>query len=144
MTTISRAVVLIGFEQVRIAARSLILFEHLRGSAHTEVLKDSVISSFMSCLFARKFAENLNIDTEDAFICAMLHNLGRNLVMLHLEKEYDEIKRTMVRKEVDEQAASKTVLGRSYDELGMKIIAVFEFFRGNHQKHTAPFRWTGE
>ena len=127
VTTVSRAVVLLGFEQVRIAATSLMLFEHLRGSAHTEALKESVVISFMSGLFARKFAENLNIDIEEAFICAMLHNLGRHLVMLHLQKEYDEIKRTMVRKEVDEQAASKTVLGRSFHELGMEILAEWNF-----------------
>ena len=127
VTTVSRAIVLLGYEQVRIAATSLILFEHLQGNANTEELKDSAVSSFMSGLFARKFAERLEIDTEETFICAMLHNLGRHLVTLHLQKEHEEVKRTMARKGVDEQTASRAVLGKSYHELGMEIVEEWNF-----------------
>ena len=127
VTTVSRAVVLLGFEQVRIAATSLILFEHFRGSAGTDELKEAAVSSFMSGLFARKFSEKMKIDAEEASICAMLHNLGHHLVMLHLQKEHEEIKREMVRKGLDEETASKGILGQSYHELGMAIAKEWNF-----------------
>jgi HD-like signal output (HDOD) protein len=127
VTTVSRAVVLLGFEQVRIAATSLILFEHFRGYARSEELKEAAVSSFMSCLFARKIAEEMNIDAEEASICAMLYNLGHHLVMLHLQEEYEVIKREMARDGVDEETASKRILGKSYHELGMEIAKEWNF-----------------
>ncbi|MCF8130004.1 MAG: HDOD domain-containing protein [Deltaproteobacteria bacterium] len=127
VTTVSRAVVLLGFEQVRLAATSLILFEHFRGSAGTNELKEAAVSSFMSGLFARKFSEKLKIDAEEASICAMLHNLGHHLVMLHLQKEHEEIKREMARKGLDGEAASRAILGQSYHELGMEIAKEWNF-----------------
>lgn len=138
VTTVSRAVVLLGFEQVRIAATSLILFEHFRGNAGTDELKEAAVNSFMGGLFARKFAETLKIDAEEASICAMLHNLGRHLVMLHLQSEHEAIKREMVRKGLDEPTASRDVLGKSYHELGMEIAEEWNF-SDRIVKSMAPF-----
>lgn len=138
VTTVSRAVVLLGFEQVRIAATSLILFEHFRGNAGTSELKEAAVSSFMGGLFARKFAETLKIDAEEASICAMLHNLGRHLVMLHLQSEHEAIKREMARKGLDEPTASRDVLGKSYHELGMEIAEEWNF-SDRIVKSMAPF-----
>ncbi len=127
VTTVSRAVVLLGFEQVRILATSLMLFEHFRGYDGTDELKEAAMSSLMSSAFARNLAKKLKIDAEEAAICAMLHNLGENLVMLHLQKEHDAIKREMKRNDLDEEAASKAVLGKSYHELGMEIAREWNF-----------------
>jgi len=127
VTTISRAIVLLGFEQVRIAASSLMLFEHFRGYARTEELKEAAATSFMSGLFARKIAEKLKIDVEEASVCAMLRNLGRHLVMLHMQEEHELINREMAQKGLDEPRASKAVLGMSYHELGMEIAEEWNF-----------------
>jgi eukaryotic-like serine/threonine-protein kinase len=138
ITTVSRAIVLLGFEQVRIAATSLILFEHFSGNAGTDELKEAAVNSFMGGLFARKLAETLKIDAEEASICAMLHNLGRHLVMLHLQSEHEAIKREMARKGLDETAASRDVLGKSYHELGMEIAEEWNF-SDRIVKSMAPF-----
>ena len=127
INTISRAIVLLGFEQVRMAATSIILFEHLRGKGNVTELKDSAVSSFTSALLARKLGEELSVNPEEAFICAMFQNMGKHLVIFHLPDEYREIKRTMARKEIDEQVASRIVLGRTYDELGIEIAKAWKF-----------------
>ena len=127
VTTVSRAVVLLGFEQVRILATSLMLFEHFRGYDGTDELKEAALISLMSSVLARKFAEKMAVDAEEAAICAMLHNLGQNLVILHLQKEHDAIKREMKRKGLGEQAASRAVLDKSYYELGMEIAREWKF-----------------
>ena len=127
INTISRAVVLLGFEKVRMAATSIVLFEHLRGRSNVKELKDSAVSSFTSALFARKLAEELSVDPEEAFVCAMFQNMGKHLVIFHLPDEYEEIKRTMSRKAIDEQVASRIVLGRTYDELGIEIAEAWKF-----------------
>lgn len=127
VNTISRAIVLLGFEQVRMAATSIILFEHLRSRSNVKELKDSAISSFTSALLARKLGAELSVDPEEAFVCAMFQNMGKHLVIFHLPDEYKEIKRIMVRKGVDEQVASRTVLGRTFDELGIEIAEAWKF-----------------
>ena len=48
ITTISRAVVVLGFEQVSMAASSLMLFEQLQNKDQKEELRELAISSFMS------------------------------------------------------------------------------------------------
>ncbi len=127
VTTVSRAVVLLGLEQVRILATSLMLFEHLSGYAGTDDLKKAAMNSLMSSVLAKGFAQKLQTDPEEAAICAMLHQLGKNLVMLHLQEEHEEIKREMARQGLDEQSASKAVLGKSYHELGMEIAKEWNF-----------------
>ncbi len=125
--TVSRAVVLLGFEQVRLAAASLVLFEHLRSKTQKAELKDTNISSFISGLFAKKLAGKLGVDTEEAFICSMLHNLGNHLVIFYLPGEYKEIKKRVRQGEEDEHSASRSVLGVSYDELGIAVARSWKF-----------------
>ena len=127
INTISRAIVLLGFEQVRMAATSIILFEHLKGKNNVKELKDSAVSSFTSALFARNLGAKLPVDPEEAYICALFQNMGKHLAIFHLPDEYKEIKRTMARKGIDERVASRMVLGRTFGELGIEIAEAWKF-----------------
>lgn len=128
ITTVSRAVVILGFEQVRTAAASLILFEHLQNKSQSMELKDAAISSFMSGMIADDIAGNMGINLgEEAFICAMLRNLGKHLVIFYFPEEYEQIKRRMVQKDIDEVAASRAILGISYQELGEGVAKAWKF-----------------
>jgi len=127
VTTITKAVILLGFEKVRLAAASLILFKHLQSKNQTSELKDATINSLVSGLFARNLAERLEIETEEAFICSMLHNLGSHLVIFYLPEEYKEIKRRTAQTGEDETTASRSVLGVSYDDLGMAVAKTWKF-----------------
>ena len=127
INTVSRAIVLLGFEQVRMAATSIILFEHLRGKSNMKELQDSAVSSFTSAVLAKKLGEDFSIDPEEAFVCAMFQNMGKNLVMFHLPDEYKQIKLAMTRKGIDEQAASQIVLGRTLNDLGIEIAGAWKF-----------------
>ena len=127
VTTVTKAIVVLGFEQVRMAVVSLILFDHLLDTRHAEELKNCTVSSFASGIFAMNFAERLSIEPEEAFICAMLRNLGKYLVIFHLQEEFEEIKKTIAQKGLNEQMASQSVLGISYDELGVEILKAWQF-----------------
>lgn len=128
VTTVSRAVVILGFEQIRTAAASLLLFEHLQNKSQSMELGDAAISSFMSGMIAEDLAGRLGFkDTEEAFICAMLRNLGKHLVIFYFPEEYQQIKRRMIQKDIDELAASRAILGISYQELGAGIAKAWKF-----------------
>ena len=128
VTTVSRAVVILGFEQIRTAAASLLLFEHLQNKSQSMELGDAAISSFMSGMIAEDLAVKMGFkDTEEAFICAMLRNLGKHLVIFYFPEEYQQIKRRMIQKDIDELAASRAILGISYQELGAGIAKAWKF-----------------
>ena len=126
--TISKAVFLLGFDKVRIIAATLMIYDHLQNKTQAKELKEVAIASYMSGVIAAGIAENMKRDErEEAFICAMLYNLGKMLVICYLPEEYGEIEYQMVQKGIDEGKASKSVLGVTYNELGMAVSRAWNF-----------------
>lgn len=128
VTSIKKAVVILGLEQVRLAASSLLLFTHLQGKAETAELRESVVNSFVSGVMARDLAHSSQISqTEVAFLCSMFHDLGTNLTIFYFPEEYEEIKSLVSGGGQDTQSAARSVLGVSLDELGVSVARVWKF-----------------
>jgi HD-like signal output (HDOD) protein len=126
--TISKAVFLLGFDKVRMISAALMVYDHLQDKTQAAELKEVAVSSFMSGVIAMSVSESMKRgDREEAFICAMLHNLGKMLVICYLPEEYEEIKHQLAREGSDEGKASKSVLGVSYSELGMSVSRSWNF-----------------
>jgi eukaryotic-like serine/threonine-protein kinase len=122
VTTISRAVFLLGAEKVRMAAASVMVMDHLQNKSQAAELKDAALISFLSSIMAKNIAEKMMFHAaEEVFICALLHNLGKHLVICYFPEEYAEIKKNIAETGNDEQSISKMVLGVSYSELGQGI-----------------------
>jgi HD-like signal output (HDOD) protein len=128
VSTVTRAVVVLGYENVRLATLSLTLFEHFKGRANAKELKEAVVSSFWSGMMARELASMDGlVDPEEAFVCAMMSQLGR-LVMIHyLPKEYRRIRNHMTGNAVSEAKAVKAVCGVTYDEVGIAVAKQWNF-----------------
>ena len=122
ISTISRAVIILGFDAVRNIAITLILFEHLQNKSHAAHLKEEFTRALFSAILAKDIAaKGAAKDPEEAFICAMFHNLGRLLAMFYFPEEAEAIKKVMAQKECKEDVASTQVLGISYQDLGIGI-----------------------
>jgi HD-like signal output (HDOD) protein len=127
INTISKAVVILGFETVRNVAMTLILVEFLQNKSQATQLRDEVLSSFFAGLVAMKLSHGRNVrDTEEAMICAMFHNLGKLLVTFYLFKESQEISSLMA-EGLSESQSSYKVLGTSYNDLGIAIARNWNF-----------------
>ena len=130
ISTISRAVIILGFDAVRNIAVTLILFEHMQNKAHATQLKEEFIQTLFSGLLAKDIAKGASKDIKDpeeAFICSMFHNLGRLLAMFYFQEEAETINRVMAQKECNEDIASAQVLGISYQDLGIGIAKTWGF-----------------
>lgn len=128
VTTVSRAVVVLGFDEVRMAASALLLFEHMMNTSHKGELKDQALKSFISGMVAKDMAERSGLKgLEESFICSMVHQLGRHLVLCYFPEEYEQIHSLMASKGVLEPVAARTVLGISYDDLGMGVARKWNF-----------------
>ena len=120
--TISRAVIILGYDTVRDAALSLMLFEHLQNHAQAQELKAETIDSFYCGILGRLLARKLgHRDTEEVFICALFRNLGKLMARLHFFEATHQVSALMREQGLSEEVAARRVLGMSYDEIGQAV-----------------------
>lgn len=128
VTTVTRAVILLGYENVRLAAISLVLFEHFKKKSVARDLKDANISSFWCGLMAKDIAKMFfTVDPEEAFICGLLHQLGKLLTIYHMPDEYRDIRHLITQENADELEAVKQVTGITYKSLGQAVAKQWNF-----------------
>lgn len=123
ISTVSRAVVILGLEQVRAIALGIIIFEHMRNGDQAAQLKDAACTSFLSAMLARSICqgEQPRFNSEEAFIGAMFHRLGRHLAIYYFPDEYREVQALIESRGMDEAAAAREVFGADFHEFGVAI-----------------------
>ena len=127
INTVSKAVVILGFETVRNIAMTLILLEFLQNKAQASQLKDEVIQSILSGMVAAQLLSEHDFrDAEEVMVCSMFHNLGRMLGIFYFFDESQEISRLVEQGENEDKAAGK-VLGMPYHELGIGVARSWNF-----------------
>ena len=126
ISTVSRAVSLIGLAGVRNLALSLMLVEHMEDKKHAQQLKEEFLRTVMAGTLASELCTNSR-DAEDAFIGSLFRNLGRLLAEFYLPDEAHEV-RELARPAADgtpasltEAAASAQVLGMPFEDLGQAV-----------------------
>ena len=128
INTISKAVVILGFDTVRNIAMTLILLEFLQNKAQAVDLKDEVIASFFAGILAAELSGGGRPgEAEEAMICAMFHNLGRLLAKFYFFEESQQVMRLMEDQGISEELASIKVLGMSYNQLGAGVADSWNF-----------------
>jgi eukaryotic-like serine/threonine-protein kinase len=122
ISTVSRAVSLVGFNGIRNMALSLVLLEHMQDKTHANVLKEE----FLRALLAGAIASELSTGTqasEEAFIGTMFQNLGRLLAEFYFAEEAGAVRSLVANplQPISEGTASAGVLGMSYEALGLGV-----------------------
>ena len=122
INTVSRAVNLVGFNGIRNMALSLVLLEHMQDKAHAGQLKEEFLRSLMAGVIGGELCP-VSSDGEEAFIGAMFQNLGRLLVQFYFPEEASQVRMRVqsTREPVTEEAAAVSVLGLTFEELGLGI-----------------------
>ena len=119
--TISRAVMILGFDAIRDLAVTLTLFEHMQKGTQSARLKEDILASYFTGIVAHRIAMSCGVaDSEEGFICGIFHHLGRLMVTCYFYEESLEIDRRLKAHETEEKA-SRAVLGATYEELGIGI-----------------------
>jgi serine/threonine protein kinase len=122
ISTVSRAVMVLGFDSVRNIAITVLLFEHLQNKGNANQLKDDFLRANLAGILAKEVgAKTAQRDIEQAFICSMFHNLGRMLTQYYFPEEGEDIRTMVAQKGIGEDQASHSVLGISFEEMGIGI-----------------------
>jgi HD-like signal output (HDOD) protein len=122
ISTVSRAVALIGFAGIRNLALSLVLVEHMHDKAHAEQLKGEFLRALMAGTLAAELAP-IAREGEEAFIGAMFQNLGRLLTEYYFPEEARQVRAAQAASNgaLSEQTAAVRALGLSFEELGIGV-----------------------
>ena len=128
ISTVSRAVIVLGFEAVRNIAITVLLFEHLQNKANANQLKEDFLRANLAGILAKDISATAQMrDLEQTFICALFHSLGRLLSQFYFPEEADEVRRIMEQKKCSEDNAALQVLGISFEEMGIAIARQWGF-----------------
>jgi len=135
ISTVSRAVALVGFGGIRNLALSLVLLERMENKSHAQRLKEEFLRSLMAGSLARELCL-VPRENEESFLATMFQGLGRLLAEFYLPEEAQQVRR-VVRPErgmgeqaappLSEAAASAQVLGLSYENLGLGVARQWGF-----------------
>ena len=122
INTVSRAIIILGFNTVRDAALSLMFFEHMQNHAQALELKVEAVDSFFCGMIGRTLAAKAGLHaTEEALICSLFRNLGRMICRLHFYERAQVVDRLVAEQGLSEEAASRREFGISYDEISQAL-----------------------
>lgn len=126
ISTVSRAVSLVGFNAVRNMAMSLVLLDHMQDKAHAEQMREEFLRSMMAGSVAAELC-GPGQGAEEAFIGAMFQNLGRMLCSFYFPEEAQQVRSIVAsgRLEGGEEAAAVQVLGLGFEDLGTGVARVW-------------------
>ncbi len=126
ISTVSRAITMVGFAGIRNLAMSLVLLENMHDKTHANQLKEEFLRSLLAGMVASELGMN-SLDSEEAFIGAMFQNLGRLLTEYYFPEEACQVRGLMADRPdsgaapMTESTASVHVLGVSFETLGIGV-----------------------
>jgi len=128
VTNVTEAIVKLGMEQVRAIAGSLMLATPPQAKAVHPGLPEVLLGAFIAAVVGRNLGRMAGLqNVEEIFICSMFSRLGEILAIYYLADDYDEVIRAVRTQGVTELAASRTVLGIGFDELGVEVARQWNF-----------------
>ncbi|PWF49296.1 HDOD domain-containing protein [Massilia glaciei] len=127
VTTVSRAISLLGFDNVKTTALGMLLVDALSSASHAASVRIELEASLCASLVARELARlNPQRGAEEAAIAALFANLGPLLVATHEHERYREIAALAAGGRYSLAQASQMILGCSYESLAEAVLSEWQ------------------
>ncbi|GEM_PF-5815758 len=128
ITTVSRAVVVLGFESVINLSVGVSVLDYFYRNSKSIYLRPHLFVTMFAAIFARNLSERLNFENiEEIFILTLLNNIGLLMTAYALPKEFEKIRQLVIKGERGKNSAAKQILGITFPELNTKIIRYWGF-----------------
>ncbi|HTH44966.1 MAG TPA: HDOD domain-containing protein [Oxalicibacterium sp.] len=122
VTTISKAIFVLGFDVVKTTALAMMLVEGLSGR-HARSVRIELQQALCASIIGRELARRSHYkDAEEAAVAALFKNIGRLLVAAYDPDLYDEIAALVESGQHSPFQASMQVLGCSFDMLSEVVL----------------------
>lgn len=123
VTTISRAISLLGFDNVKTTALAMLLVDTLDNGKHAQSVRVELEASLCASLFGRELArQSAYQGAEEASIGALFKNIGPLLIASQQHERYREINALVAGGAHTLSQASQMILGSTYDTLSAAIL----------------------
>ena len=121
ISTVSRAVALVGFAGIRNMALAVVLLEHMHDKDHQAQIKEEFLRALMAGTLAAELT-TVARDAEETFIGSMFQNLGRLLAEYYFPEEAQQIRQLAPDGDAAQQdQAAVKVLGMTLPDLGVGV-----------------------
>lgn len=130
ITSISRAIAALGLGTLKELAITLALFEDfLKAGVEREEISKLLAKCFLSATQAKILCKvkNFNLPEEDVFICTLLHELGKIIVLVYLPELYRKAQELVDRGYSDEFSAKTVLNDLTFTTVGMEIARFWNF-----------------
>lgn len=123
--TVSHAVALMGFDETRRSALALgdVAEMHASAPARAAAFESATTESLLSGIVAKDLAPLIDLDPEEAFLCAFLHRLGEHLTAMCLPEEHRKVFELVTSTAISPSEAAEKTLGVSFAALGQGVAA---------------------
>lgn len=122
VTTISKAIFLLGFDTVKTSALAMLLVDGMPGK-RAQSVRNELAHALCASIVGRELARRSHYkDAEEAAVAALFKNMGRLLVAAHDDHLYREINQLVESGSLTPAQASLKVLGCSFDLLAGSVL----------------------
>jgi HD-like signal output (HDOD) protein len=122
VSTITRAIFLLGFETVKTSALAMLLVDGMKGRKGRHV-RNELSFALCASVIGRAMARRTQFkDAEEAAVAALFKNIGRLVVAAHDHQQYSDIAALSDAEGVSPALASTRVLGCSFDALAESVL----------------------
>jgi HD-like signal output (HDOD) protein len=123
VTTISKAIALLGLEQVRALALSTLPVDRLRNKQQAARVREELSRSLYAATLAREIAVgHTTIDPEEAAVCALFRGYGRLIATVYLYEPYAQALDLARDGQMSPNTAAVKALGMDIDQLGVEAL----------------------
>lgn len=123
VTTISRAIYLLGFNTVRDCALAMLLVERLSSAKHSHAVRTELVKALYASVIGREMARSSKrAGAEEAAIAALFANIGQVLVAAYDYPSYAEIASLVENEKLAQDPAGMQVMGCSFSLIGQSVL----------------------
>jgi HD-like signal output (HDOD) protein len=123
VTSVSRAIVVLGLDQVRAIASSTALLDHLQDRKQAAHIQEEFAQSLYATTLARELASaRAGVDPEEAAVCTMFRSFGRLMAAMYLHEPFDRALALARSEDMKESEAAARTLGMGFDRLGIEVL----------------------
>jgi HD-like signal output (HDOD) protein len=130
ISKISRAITALGLTTVKELAVSLALFEDfLKAGVEKEEISKLLALCFLGASQAKILCKvkKINVPEEEVFICTLLHQLGKLIILVYMPELYRKAQELIDRGYSDEFAAKTVLNDLTFSTVGMEIARFWNF-----------------
>jgi len=119
VTTISRAIFLLGFNSIKTSAMAMLLVDCFKDKSHANSVRRELVQALCASIVGREMAQRGRFqDGEEAAVAALFKNVGKILVASFDHPLYTRIQAMLQTGQTTAQDASSMLLGCSYERFG--------------------------